>query len=92
MPNYTRPSCLDYEDTPDDWLNSALIFTRALSIMLPQGTGIVVDLKGDMKSPDNSGMSKVLVYSLDDQIHIEGTDNDWDEGDMLTVLPPVNEN
>ena len=93
MANYTRPNDSEYEDTPEDWLNSALIFARALGLLLEDGTGIVVDLHGDMVSPDESGCGKVLVYSTSDgEIHIEGTDKDWPEGDFVKILPALTEN
>lgn len=92
MPNYTRPNDFSYEDTPEDWLNSALIFARTLSLILPDGQGIVVDLVGDAKSPDDPECKKVLVYKLNNEIHIEGTHNNWKEGDSLSILPEINEN
>ena len=36
-PNYTKPNDPDHEDSPKDWLNSALLFTRALSFLLNSG-------------------------------------------------------
>lgn len=50
--NYTRPNS-DELDEPKDWLNSALIFARTLSLILEENTGIVVKLKGDMVNPIN---------------------------------------
>ena len=47
--NYTNPQDEDYNDKPEDWLNSALIFSKALSKMLDINEGIVLDLEGDMR-------------------------------------------
>lgn len=84
--NYTNPNDDDHIDDPEQWLNSSMIFARTLGLILREGDGIIVDLMGDMVSPDNSGKNRVLVFRLNEQIHIEGVDYDWPEGDFVNVL------
>ena len=84
--NYTKPNNLDYSDKPEDWLNSALIFTRALSLILEENTGIVVELVGDMKNPINSKSNKVVVFYKDNMIHIDDVQDDsLVEGDFIQI-------
>ena len=83
--NYTRPNASDHKDSPEDWLHGALIFARALSIVLEEGVGIVVDLKGDMMCPGQPAAKKVVVYRLNEKIHIDPIEKDWEEGTYLGV-------
>lgn len=59
--NYTRPNDPSYEDKAEDFLHGSLIFARALSYMLREGQGIVIELVGDMKCPGHPDATKVLV-------------------------------
>jgi len=45
--NYTKPYDDEYEDKPEDYLFLVMAFGRALSTMLDDGHGILIDLKGD---------------------------------------------
>lgn len=85
--NYTKPNNLDYSDKPEDWLNSSLIFTRALSLILEENTGIVVEVVGDMKNPINSESNKVVVFYKDNMIHIDNVqDESLVEGDFIKII------
>jgi predicted phosphatase len=84
--NYTKPNNLDNTDKPEDWLNSALIFTRTLSLILDDNTGIVVELKGDMKNPINPNSNRVVVFYKDNMIHIDDIqDESLVEGDFIQI-------
>ena len=67
--NYTKPQDPNYEDSPQDWLNSALIFTRALSLILKETEGVLVNIAGDVDLEDKT-IKQVIVYKENDQIHI----------------------
>ena len=83
--NYTKPNN-DIVDKPEDWLNSALIFTRALSLLLEENTGIVVKLKGDMVNPINSKSNRVVVFYKNNMIHIDDIqDEELKEGDFIQI-------
>lgn len=82
--NYTKPNKPNHEDSPQDWLNSSLLFARTLSLILEPGHGIVVDVKGDMDLGE--GVEKVIVFNRDEQIVIESFDRDIKEGTPMKVV------
>jgi len=85
--NYTRPNGEGYKDSPKDWLNSSLIFSRALSLMLWENTGIVVNMKGEMRNPINSDSDRVVVFYKDGMIHIDDIqDPNLKEGDFIRIV------
>lgn len=83
MPNYTRPDLVDqgHEDDPKDWLASSLIFGRALSLLLKENEGIVVDAAGD--SAELIGEKTVIVYCGNGMVHITSCEVDLPEGQMV---------
>jgi hypothetical protein len=89
--NYTKPNDENYEDKPEDWLLTSLIFTRAISFLLPENHGIVVDLKGDAIKlyPD---AKRVIVGHSDRQVYLEPADErtDLNEGDWVEIIRPEN--
>jgi len=82
--NYTKPNEPNHEDSPQDWLNSSLLFARTLSLILEPGHGIVVDVKGDMDLGE--GVEKVIVFNRDEQIVVEAFDRDLEEGTPMKVV------
>ena len=85
--NYTRPNDEGYKDSPEDWLNSALIFSRALSLLLNEDEGVVVSIKGDAKNPINPGSDRVVVFYKDRMIHIDDIqDPNLKEGDFIKIV------
>jgi hypothetical protein len=85
--NYTKPNDDNHEDKPSDWLNSTLIFGRALSLLIDENEGIVVSIKGDMINPINPGNNKVVVFYKDGMIHVDDIqDPDLKEGDFVKIM------
>lgn len=86
--NYTRPNDDQHQDTPQDWLNGALIFARALSLILNNNEGIVVDIQGDMINPvDNN--DKVVVFNKDGNIFIDSLQSpNLEKGDRISLISP----
>lgn len=82
--NYTKPNEEDHHDSPQDWLNSSLIFARTISLLLEERRGIVVDVKGDVDFGEE--VEKVVVFKRDGQIVIEILDRDLEEGDMVKII------
>lgn len=82
--NYTKPNEPNHEDSPQDWLNSSLLFARTLSLILEPGHGIIVDVKGDMDLGE--GVEKVIVFNRNEQIVIEEFDRDIKEGTPMKVV------
>lgn len=88
MCNYTKPNDENHEDTPLDWLSSALIFAGALGNILKENEGIVVKLRGDMKLGLSwlvENIDKVIVYSQDNEIRIMEADDHLEEGNMVWI-------
>jgi hypothetical protein len=88
--NYTNPDDPNHQDDPKDWLNSALVFARALALIFHEGEGIVVNVVGDMDMGDTK---KVLVYYKDEQVRVIPFDDrpDIEEGEFVNVFD-FNEN
>ena len=88
--NYTRPNDLDRDDTPEDWLNSALLFAGALGHLLKENEGVVVDVKGDVKITEllDEDIHKVIIYSKGEQINITSCEDDIPEGSMIWMHGP----
>lgn len=82
--NYTKPNEDNHEDNPKDWLNSSLLFARALSLILEPNHGIVVDVKGDVDLGED--INKVIVFNRDEQIVIETFERDLKEGTPMKVV------
>lgn len=80
--NYTNPNDNEHQDSPEDWLNSALVLTQAIGAILNENEGVVVELKGDAK---NIGHDKVIVFSSDDQIHIQECDPGLKHGQRCII-------
>jgi len=92
--NYTRADKEEHEDSPRDWLNTALIFTRTLGLMLEENEGIVVDIVGDMQfgvNDEGDVITKVIVFDSGEQVRVMECDEDIPEGTMIW-LHDKNEN
>ena len=81
--NYTSNNP-NHEDKPEDWLNSSLIFAQALSNLLEENEGVVVELKGDAKLDD---CKKVIVFKHENQIIVEQADPGLNDGQMCWIHP-----
>jgi hypothetical protein len=83
--NYTNANDPDYQDRPEDWLNSSLIFARTLSLILHEGEGLVVDVVGDAKFHLDESVKKVIVFSRGGQIVVTECEEDLEEGQFVRV-------
>lgn len=83
--NYTNPDDQNHQDDPKDWLNSAMIFARALSLIFHEGEGIAVNIVGDI---DLGDVKKVLVFYKDGQMKVIPFDDrpDVEEGEFVNVF------
>lgn len=82
--NYTKPNDNEHNDSPEDWLNTALVFTQALGEILADTEGVVIVPRGDAK---NIGYEKVIVSHFEGQVHItECTDDNLEHGDRVMVF------
>lgn len=83
--NYTNPENPDHQDTPEDWLNSSLIFARTLSLILHENEGMIVQLQGDMKLFDDESITKVIVYKNQGMMRVIECEEDLPEGQFVIV-------
>ena len=81
--NYTNPENQGEPQNPQDLLNASLIFARALSLILNEGEGIVVDIVGDMDLGEE--VKKVIVFEHNNQVHIYKCDEDLLEGSAVKM-------
>lgn len=88
--NFCNPD-ITQKDEPLDWLFSALTFTGALSELLQENEGIVVEVKNDFlaiareKYPDWKG-TKLIVWKSATQVHIDICDDEsMRNGQLLWV-------
>jgi hypothetical protein len=83
MENYTETNQTGDLTNPQDSLNAALIFARALSFILQENQGIVVDLKNGLQLGDDT--TKVIVFKHLEQIHIYKCEDDLAEGSAVMM-------
>jgi|688.fasta_scaffold14748_8 hypothetical protein len=69
---------------PQDYLNASLLFSQALSLVLDDKQGIVVDVISDnIKLNDDA--HKVVIYKMDSRIHIQKLEMDIQEGTIVSL-------
>lgn len=81
--NYTNPEQAGQGQTPQDLINASLIFARALGLILKDGEGIVVDIKGDINLGED--VKKVIVFEYQNQVHIYKCEEDLEEGTAVNM-------
>ena len=81
--NYTNSEQVGQEQNPQDLLNASLIFARALGLILKDGEGIVVDIKGNINLGEN--VKKVIVFKNEEQVHIYMCEEDIPEGTAVNM-------
>jgi hypothetical protein len=81
--NHLKPKKEGYQDNPQDLLNSSLIFARALGLILKDGEGIVVDIKGDINLGED--VKKVIVFEYQNQVHIYKCEEELEEGTAVNM-------
>ena len=81
--NYTNPEQSGQAQDPQDLVNASLIFARALGLILKEGEGIVVDIKGDINLGED--VKKVIVFQYQNQVHIYKCEEDLEEGTAVNM-------
>lgn len=71
--------------SPKNWENTSIIFGRALSGLLEEGEGIVVDLDEYTFFEADDSVKKVIVYLKDDQICITECKKNLEEGSIVII-------
>ena len=88
--NLSQTNEQNQSENPQDLLNASLIFARALSLILEDNQGIVVDIQNGI---DMGEVSKVIVFKNNDQVHIYNCEDDLVEGTAVKMhqTEPSNE-
>lgn len=68
-----------------DWYKAAMIFAKALGLILDEDQGIITDLNESTKIPGFEDINKVIVFRKDNQVHIAPCDQDIEEGSTVTL-------
>ena len=78
------------ELTTQDLQNAVYIFSAALSKILEDKQGIIIKVANDrVVLPDNAEM--VIVYKMDESIHIQKYEGDLEEGTVVNLQINNNE-
>jgi hypothetical protein len=75
------------EETQSDpsWMVPALIFAKALGIIMDEGQGIVIDLNDNTKIQGHDDVNKVIVYRKNEQVHIAPCEEPLEQGSIVTI-------
>lgn len=68
-----------------DLMNASLLFSKALSLIMDNKQGIVVDIVPGSGVDMGDNTTKVVIYRLDDQIHVQNLDMDIQEGTIVAL-------
>jgi hypothetical protein len=71
--------------TDSGWMVPAMIFAKALGIIIDEGQGIVIDLNENTRITGHEDVTKVIVYRKDEQIHIAPCEDNLEQGSVLTI-------
>jgi hypothetical protein len=70
-----------------DWYKAAMIFAKALGLILDEDQGIIIDLNDTTKIPELDDVNKVIVFRKDNQVHIAPCTEDIGEGETVILNP-----
>jgi hypothetical protein len=96
--NYTKPHDEGHEDSPQDWLAGALVFAQTLSLVIPDGEGILVKAKGDAVDYFGPKEGLLIVANIGSQMQIIPLGNviddtsGFEEGMWITIGEQQDEN
>jgi hypothetical protein len=62
-----------------------LLFSKALSLILDDKQGIVVDVQPDSGVDMGENTNKVVIYRLENQIHVQNLEMDIQEGTVVAL-------
>lgn len=74
-------------EVQQDWYKAAMIFAKALGLILEEGQGIIVDLNETTKIPGFEEVNKVIVFRQENQVHIAPCTEDIPEGESVVLGP-----
>jgi len=89
--NYTKPHDENYEDTAEDYLWLTMAFGRALSALLVDGQGILIDLKGDAVKIKPE-VKRVVIFNDGKMMRVINAEErtDLKDGDRIMMISKPN--
>ena len=79
------------ELTQNDLLNASIVFSQAISLMLDDGQGIIVDILPEMGIVLPEETDKVVVFKFNNAVHIQKYDGDLEAGTSVNINEPEEE-
>ena len=76
------------ELTQNDLLNASIVFSQAISLMLEDGQGIIVDILPEMGIVLPEETDKVAVFKFNNAVHIQKYDGDLEAGTAVNINEP----
>jgi len=89
--NYTKPYDENYEDQPEDYFYLAMTFSQALGEILDDGTGILLDLKGEALHIHPEA-KRIIVFNDGDMVRVVDASerDDLNHGDWIKMIKQDN--
>ena len=73
------------ELSSQDLLNASILFSQALIHVLSDKQGIVVYIKPESGVQLSTGADKVVIYKIENSIHVQQYDGDIPEGTVVNL-------
>jgi hypothetical protein len=79
------------ELSSQDLLNASILFSQALNLILTDKQGIIVYIKPETGVDLQDGTEKVVIFKLENSIHVQKYEGDIPEGTVVNLSEPDNE-
>jgi hypothetical protein len=79
------------ELSSQDLLNASILFSQALNLILTDKQGIIVYTKPETGVDLQDGTEKVVIFKLENSIHVQKYEGDIPEGTVVNLSEPDNE-
>lgn len=73
------------ENNEFGWRVPTMIFAKALGFLFQENEGVVIDLTEQTKIEGHDEVNKVIVYRMNDQVHIAPCEQDIQEGSFINL-------
>lgn len=78
------------ELSSQDLLNASILFSQALLHVLSDKQGIIVYIKPESGVQLSTGADKVVIFKLENSIHVQQYEGDIPEGTVVNLSDPDN--
>jgi hypothetical protein len=78
------------ELSSQDLLNASILFSQALIHVLSDKQGIIVYIKPESGVQLSTGADKVVIFKIENSIHVQQYDGDIPEGTVVNLSDPDN--